>query len=125
MGFFICRTHVNIFIGECKNYTKPVGVTYVGKFYSLLRTTNINCGIFFSIKGLGGKTNWDSSKGLVRKMALRDNTYILDVEYLDFLAIYQKKENIFSVLERKYSSLKCDISYDSFVKKHDLEGILI
>ena len=70
---------------------------------------------------MGGKTNWDSSKGLVRKMALRDNTYILDVEYLDFLAIYQKKENIFSVLERKYSSLKCDISYDSFVKKHDLE----
>ena len=48
----ILSAYYTNFIGECKNYNKKVGVTYVGKFCSLMLTTGCTLGIlFFPITG--------------------------------------------------------------------------
>lgn len=38
----------NLFLGECKNYASDLGVTYVGKFYSLMTVSNVSMGIIFT-----------------------------------------------------------------------------
>lgn len=44
------------FLGECKNYNKKVGSTWVGKFYTLLKTCGgCRFGILFSFHGLSGQ----------------------------------------------------------------------
>ncbi len=42
------------FLSECKNYHTRIGVTYVGKFCSLLMTTQTLLGVLFSYHGITG-----------------------------------------------------------------------
>lgn len=53
-------------ICECKNYEKKVSVTYVGKFYSLMQSTNNKIGIMFSYDGFSGQS-WNAAAGLAKK----------------------------------------------------------
>jgi hypothetical protein len=50
------------FICECKNYKNRVGVTYVGKFCSLMNSCNIKFGVLFSYRGVTG-SGWGASFG--------------------------------------------------------------
>lgn len=110
-------------LGECKNYQDGVSVTYVGKFYSLLRTCNFKVGVIFSINGVSG-SNWSYGNGLIRKIALSDKTVIIDFNYEDFYRIYNKSDNFFNILNRKYESLLLDIDYSNYIKKHELQDAL-
>lgn len=58
---------VNSFLCECKNYNGKVGVTYIGKFYSLLKVSNSKLGILISWEGVTGRNNWTDAKGLIKK----------------------------------------------------------
>lgn len=55
------------FLSECKNYNTRVDVTYVGKFCSLLITTQTLLGILFSYHGITG-SGWNDGAGLIKKI---------------------------------------------------------
>lgn len=110
------------FLCECKNYKKSVDVTYVGKFFSLLHVARCKIGIMIAWNGIAGRSKWSDASGLIRKIALRDNTYIIPIEKNDFKAIYEKKSNIFSIIRDKYIALQNEIDYSVYVQSHELEA---
>lgn len=110
---------------ECKNYKKTVDVTYVGKFYSLMRSSRTNVGLMIAWNGISGRGKWDSAKGLVKKIVLRDNCYIIVIDKEDLRRIYLKETNIFSLLYQKYESLKLELDYSKYIEKHPAEDALI
>ncbi len=109
------------FLCECKNYMGSVDVTYVGKFVSLLNVSKTKFGIIFSKDGISGKNIWKDGKGLVRKIALSQGTYIIDITWDDFQKIYNKQANILGIINDKYEAMKHDIDYTSYILKHEQE----
>ncbi|MFR0541210.1 restriction endonuclease [Lactobacillus delbrueckii] len=110
------------FLIECKNYEEKVGVTYLGKFFSLMCYTDTKLGIFVAWNGITGSDNsWNDAIGLVKKIALAEKKYILVLSKADLARIRRKETNIFTLLENKYQALKNDISYNSFIQKHEIE----
>lgn len=108
------------FLCECKNYEGGVGVTYVGKFYSLLKVNCSNFGILFVSTKVKGRNKWDSAQGLIRKIALRDGVYIITIEWEDLTRIYNCETNVLKLIADKYNALKNDIEYDKYIKKHEM-----
>lgn len=109
------------FVGECKNYGSTVDVTFVGKFCSLMLTTNNHYGIMFSYHGVSGK-GWSYASGLIRKFYLHrereDDRYVIfDFSFDDFNMIAQGS-NLFAILQAKLQALKYDTSYIQFLSKH-------
>lgn len=109
------------FLCECKNYKGAVNVTYVGKFYSLLKVTNSQVGILISWEGISGRGSWSDSKGLIKKIALRENVYIIVIDKDDLKKIYEKEGNILSIIYDKYIALKNEIDYSTYIKPHENE----
>lgn len=109
------------FLCECKNYSGNVGVTYVGKFYSLLNVAHLKFGILFSWDGVSGRSKWSDGEGLIKKIALKEDIYIIDFNKNDFKDIYEKKGDFYSIIKNKYMALKNDISYEKYIEKHELE----
>ena len=72
--------------------------------------------------GIAGRSKWSDANGLIRKIALRDNTYIICIEKNDFKAIYEQKANIFSIIHDKYKALQNEIDYTAFIQHHELES---
>ena len=112
------------FLCECKNYKEPVKVTYIGKFCSLMSVSDINLGIMISWEGISGRGKWDASKGLIKKVALRENRYIIVIDKDDLKQIFEKRTNIFSLIYDKYLALKNDIDYSKYIKKHGAQDII-
>lgn len=62
------------FLGECKNYDSSIGVTWVGKFYGLLKSCDCNFGIIFSFEDLTGEFDkWRDAEGLIRTLFRSSN----------------------------------------------------
>lgn len=106
------------FLSECKNYNKKVDVTWVGKFYSLVKYTKNNLGIIFSYKGLSGD-KWHNAVGLTKKIFLleTDERYIIDFNYNDFKILSEGKSFI-ELISEKIFNLKNDTSIQSFIAEH-------
>lgn len=106
---------------ECKNYNKTVGVTWTGKFYSLLKTSNKNIGIIFSYHGIAGK-KWGSSSGLIRKIHLTSNgkCRILSFALSDF-ELLRQGTSFARIIEQKIEELDNDTSYFKDISSHELE----
>lgn len=110
---------------ECKNYHKAIGVTYIGKFYSLMQSTNHNVGIMFSYDGLTGKS-WGAATGLTKKLFLlkeqkEDKIYILSFSKSDFEDILHGK-SLFNILDDKCKSLELGIDdINKYIVKHPNE----
>lgn len=112
------------FLGECKNYNKRVGVTYVGKFCSLLLTNNIKLGIIFSYHGVSGR-GWNNGAGLIKKFylhkeKLEERFCIIDFSYKEFESIYYGK-NFLQIVEEQLCSLQFDTDYSRYVSTHPAE----
>ena len=123
---FSSEGHLNIptpFIGECKNYNKAIGVTWVGKLYSLVCTSNKNLGILFSYHGFTGK-NWSDSTGLARKICLasKQEHLILSFDYLDF-KLLRDGEVFINILNKKIFQIQNDTSIH--YNQHELDGKFI
>jgi len=111
------------FLGECKNYGKAISVTYVGKFYSLLLTTNMRTGVLFSYHGVSGK-DWKDGSGLIKKIYLQrerdeDRVAIIDFKYEDFESILNG-HNFLEIIETKLKSLRYDTSVGN-ISQHPAE----
>ncbi|MCT6925268.1 acetylglutamate semialdehyde dehydrogenase [Metasolibacillus sp.] len=111
----------NYLLCECKNYNKTIGVTWTGKFYSLLKTSKKKIGIIFSYHGLSGKS-WSGSSGLVRKInLLSDNTCkILSFSLPDF-KLLEQGYSFASIIERKIEALDNDTALND-ITSHELEA---
>lgn len=109
------------FLCECKNYEGGVGVTYVGKFYSLVKVNKCKFGLMVTTSKLKGRGKWDSSKGLIKKLALSEGIYIIDINWDDLTRIYKKETCILKIIKDKYISLTNEISYEQFIQKHEFE----
>ncbi len=109
------------FLCECKNYNRTLGVTYVGKFYSLLKALDSKVGILFTIKGVTGKSDWKDSKAFIHKVALKEDIAILVFELNDYKRIKEDNILFLDLVEEKYQSLMNDISYEQYVSSHEAE----
>jgi hypothetical protein len=119
------------FIGECKNYDEEVSATWVGKFYTLLRTCgHCSLGIIFSYEGLTGKeNNWYHAHGLTKVIyQLEPNDkkiFILDFNKDDFKKLFDKKQNLFKIIDKKKLALISGSKSGSFDDKHEGEEEII
>lgn len=112
------------FLGECKNYKKRVGVTYVGKFCSLMLTNNVKLGIMFSYHGVSGK-GWSNAAGLIKKFylhkeKLEERYCIIDFSYKEFESILKGK-NLLEIIDEQIKSLQFDTDYSCHLSKHPAE----
>lgn len=101
---------------ECKNYNKRIDVTWVGKFFSLLNTSQRKLGIFISPHGLTG-SDWKDGNGLTRKIALKNEIYILSITLEELLEL--KDKSLLMIIREKLMLLEEDIKIE--FSKHDLE----
>ncbi|QOT12971.1 acetylglutamate semialdehyde dehydrogenase [Paenibacillus sp. JNUCC32] len=109
-----------MFLSECKNYNKKIGVTWVGKFFTLLASNQSKIGLLFSYYGLAG-SNWSSASGLTRKLfllreKLEDRTHIIDINIKDFKAIEQGK-SLLEIIDAKMKALRIQTNFDKFLKE--------
>ncbi len=128
-GKILCRnglidSKLEYFLCECKNYHTRVGVTYVGKFCSLLITTQTLLGILFSYHGITG-SGWNCGTGLIKKFYLHKENQnerycVLDFNIKDFKKI-QNGENILQLISEKLLSLRLDTDYSTYLSKHPAE----
>lgn len=121
----VIKNNKNI-ICECKNVASTVGVTWVGKFFSLLQQRNLKLGIIISYKGLAGKGEWDSAKGLVKKIYLKHEIAILDISYEDLKKLAEINElgrttSIIELIESKFDNLVYQTDLDRHKSKHPAE----
>lgn len=118
------------FIAECKNYNDKVGATWVGKFYTLLKTCGCcDLGIIFSYKGLtGSENNWYDAHGLTKVIYQLepegDKIHILDFNKDDFELLKSKSTNLFKIIKNKKLSLISGIKSFKFNEKHEGEEYL-
>lgn len=109
----------NTFLCECKNYDGKVNVTYIGKFSSLLCCSDTKLGIMIAWQGVTGN-GWAAGNGLIKKIALAEKRYIIVITQNDLYDIYQRKTNLFELLNCKFRALKQDISYEKCITRHEL-----
>ncbi|AAO35694.1 hypothetical protein phiCTC2A_66 (endogenous virus) [Clostridium phage phiCTC2A] len=117
-------------ICECKNYKKPVDVTWIGKFYMLLSISNIKCGIIFSYEGItsgkgAGKDKgqndseeWNNAKGLIKKIFLKDGIVIIDISKKELDSIKNGKR-LYDIIQSKYA----DLMFMTNIEKYKIEHI--
>ena len=120
----------DIFIGECKNYSRPLGVTYVGKFYSLMKAANISFGIIFTTRGLSGSyKNFQDAHGLTAVLKIVEDLrncnnqfYILTFTKKDYLKMIEGV-NFFELVKAKKLEMQLHADYNLFLskcEKHEL-----
>lgn len=106
------------FLVECKNYSTKVGVTYIGKFASLLESHNKKFGIMVSQKGITGSA-WKDATGLTKKLYLKTGVLIISFDFNDFQRL--QHESFFSIIESKKDEIKNDADISQYITKHPAE----
>ncbi len=114
----------NIVLGECKNYSDPLNVTYVGKFYSLLISTGVNFGIIFTKMGLTGKPNeFHDAYGLIKVLRIIEkyqNQRDLRILWFDRNDYKLMAEGVsfYKLIETKKISLDLSTRYEELLKQY-------
>ncbi|UXU48892.1 restriction endonuclease [Staphylococcus arlettae] len=99
---------------ECKNYKKPIDVTWTGKFHSLLNASNNTLGIFISPKGLTG-SKWSDAHGLCKKLYLKTGIKIISITFDDFKDL--NKRSLIMIIKNKIEELIEDIDLDNALRE--------
>ena len=116
-------------LGECKNYASTLDVTYVGKFYSLLVSTDVPFGIIFTQKGLTGNENeFHDAYGLTKVLRIIEKyqnskeMFILTFTLEDYDQIADGK-SFFDLIKAKKIALRLSSEYNSFLKDYQHDNI--
>lgn len=118
----------DIALGECKNHNSKLDVTYVGKFYSLLISTDVPFGIIFTQKGLSGNENeYHDSHGLVKVLRLIEKyqnrrELIIITFTLDDYEKLEKGISFYELVRTKKIALQLSSDYDYFIKEYYHDG---
>ena len=121
------------FLVECKNYDAKVGVTYIGKFYSLVKVSNYNLGLFITTNGVTGftknKMTWNDASGLIKKINLKHSlsspaTLLIpvNVDQIDDILL-NSHGNIIELIEQLKTYIDLDVNADiNIVHTHPNTG---
>ncbi len=119
----------DIALGECKNYHSALNVTYVGKFYSLLVSTDVTFGIIFTQKGLTGNENeFRDANGLTKVLRIIEkyqnnrDMIILTFTLEDYDRI-ANGESFYDLIKAKKMALRLASEYDNFLKDYQHDNI--
>lgn len=111
-------------MGECKNYNSTLGVTYVGKFYSLLMSTDISFGIIFTQKGLTGQEDeFRDAYGLVKVLRIiekyrnKRDLVILTFTLEDYEKIAEG-QSFFELIKAKKLELRLASDFERFLNDY-------
>ena len=122
-------TEYELFLGECKNYKTSLGVTYVGKFYSLLITTDIPFGLIFTQKGLSGDSKgFKDAYGLTKVLRLVEKyehnreLYILTFTNEDYHLLLDGY-TFFELINAKKNELHFASNYQNFLSENKHEDV--
>ena len=120
----------DLFLGECKNYKSNLGVTYVGKFYSLMTVTGMTFGIIFTQKGLTGDSEgYKDAYGLTKVLRMVENSrsagkdfYILTFTMEDYEKMLNGK-TFFDLIKAKKLEMQLASDYMTFIEdnRHEAE----
>ena len=104
-------------------------VTYVGKFYSLLVSTDVPFGIIFTQKGLTGNENeFHDAYGLTKVLRIIEKyqnskeMFILTFTLEDYDQIADGK-SFFDLIKAKKIALRLSSEYNSFLKDYQHDNI--
>ena len=118
----------DLFLGECKNYKSNLGVTYVGKFYSLLSVTGISFGIVFTQKGLTGDSEgYKDAYGLTKVLRMVESSRGKDFFIITFtMEDYERMlegTTFFDLVKAKKMEMQFASDYTKFLadNKHEAE----
>ena len=118
----------DLFLGECKNYKSKLGVTYVGKFYSLLSAAKISFGIIFTQRGLTGDSEgYKDAYGLTKVLRMvetsRGNDFYLLTFTLDDYEQLLEGTTFFELIRAKKIEMQIASNYLNFIKdnKHEAQ----
>lgn len=75
--------------------------------------------MFITKNGITGRSNWEDSKGLVRKISLKENISILDFELKDFKDL--NDTDILTKISQKKEILDLDVDYTNDITYHPFE----
>lgn len=114
---FLC----NDVVVECKNYNKKISVDWTGKFYSLIKSHSLKFGILFSFERFAGNSEWASSRGLVKKMFLKEEVIIINICIDDIKFMFNNNLNFVELINIKYGELQHHTSYTNLITKHPAE----
>lgn len=124
----ILEIEEEIFLSECKNYQSNLGVSWVGKFYGLLKTCDCKFGIIFSLKGLtGDEKEWKDAYGLIKVFRLvekhqnNNDFYIIEFNIDDFKRLGDRKSinnSFISMIKAKKDAIKIGTSYEELLKEY-------
>lgn len=99
-------------LSECKNYSQKVGVTYLMKFYSLLKISDVSLGFFFATKGITGKEDsYEDGYGYLKSVRILEKYgngkefYILPFDFDDLESI-NSAYDFFELIKTKKIALQ-------------------
>lgn len=115
----------DIFLGECKNYSSSLNVTYVGKFYSLMNVTGVSFGIIFTQKGLTGNSDgYKDAYGLVKVLRMVETSrknnekfYIITFTLEDYKRMLEGT-TFFEILKAKKLEMRLASDYTTFISEN-------
>ncbi len=121
----------NIMLGECKNYSTNLGVTYVGKFYSLMTVSGVSFGILFTQNGLTGDAEgYKDAYGLTKVLRMIEKSrepgkefFILTFTLEDYEKLLQGY-TFFELIKAKRLEMQFASDYNNFISdnRHDAEN---
>lgn len=122
-------TQHEVFIGECKNYKTSLGVTYVGKFYSLLVATDTTFGLIFTQNGLSGSTEgFKDAHGLTKILRLVEKyehsreLYILTFTTDDYHLLLEG-HTFYELIRAKKLEVQMASNYHNFLQENAHEKL--
>lgn len=122
-------TEHEIFLGECKNYKTSLGVTYVGKFYSLLVATDIPFGLVFTQNGLSGDAEgFKDAYGLTKVLRIVEKyehnreLSILTFTNEDYHLLLEGR-TFFELIKAKKLELQLASNYQNFIRDNMHESV--
>lgn len=109
---------------ECKNHKKPVDVTLVGKFYSLMRYKKVKFGFMVTNKEITGQSPWEDAVGLTKKIYLRDDTFIINITIKMIKDLLESNTNIINVIKAQVNEIKYHTKFDIHIMSHPAEKLM-
>jgi len=107
---------------ECKNYNTTIGVTWLGKVASLLDIHNVKLCVLFSYHPISGKQEWLDGKGFIKKLFLKKNIAIININVDDLNNIANEKYTFPEIIQNKYDSIKYHTDIEQYISIHPAEG---
>lgn len=121
----------DVFLIECKNHNKNVEVGLVGKFFSLMESSNLDLGLFISRMGVTGKDRhyWDDSVAFINKINLKyslsnPRKILLDFNIDEIKRVLEDDCNIIDLIEDRKIQIDLDINGGlmEWIKPHENIG---